>query len=247
MKNLSTILVLLMMLLSSMAYSQKTDYTQQENLVKNEISFEVLQVLNGVYQLSYERYIWNNFTGALGIGYKGKEGLIKLSGIDRERIKTDEIFYSGYQIAPEIRYYLKSTSNGQLLNGFYMGLYYKYSNYSSELNGDYISRSGTPYDLEFDMKLSISSVGFMIGYKLPISKHLNIDFMIAGPGAGNYNFQFINKKDLPQEFYEDFNEALEQYSILDFLNSDFRFSEIDNRSKFSTFSFRYGIAIGYTF
>ncbi|MCX7548074.1 DUF3575 domain-containing protein [Xanthomarina sp. F1114] len=236
-----------MVFISSMAYSQETDHTPENSLVKNEISFEVLQVLNGVYQLSYERYIWNNFTGTLGVGYKGKEGLIKLSGIDRERIKTDEVFYSGFQIAPEIRYYLKNTSNGNYLNGFYMGLYLKYSNYKSELNGIYIARDNTPYDLEFDMKLNISSVGFMVGYKLPITKHLNIDFMIAGPGTGNYNFEFINKKDLPEEFYDDFNDALEEYSILDFINSDFRFSEVNNRSKFSAFSFRYGIAIGYTF
>lgn len=172
--------------------------------------------------------------------------MIKLSGIDKERLKTDEVFYSGYQIAPEIRYYLKNTSNNNL-NGFYLGLYYKYSNYKSELNGSYYTETGIPYDLEFDMKLDISSLGFLIGYKLPVTKHINIDFMIAGPGTGNYDFEFVNKKDLPEEFYEDFNEALEQYSILDFINSDFRFSEVNSRSKFSAFSFRYGIAVGYTF
>ena len=48
-------------------------------------------------------------------------------------------------------------------------------------------------------------------------------------------------------FYENLNDALEEYSILDFINGDFRFSNIDSRSKFSAFSFRYGIALGYTF
>jgi len=87
----------------------------------------------------------------------------------------------------------------------------------------------------------------MVGYKLPITKRFNIDFIIAGPGAGNYNASIVNKKDLPDEFYENLNEALENYSILDFINSDFRFSNIDSRSKFSAISFRYGIALGYTF
>ncbi|WP_417854652.1 hypothetical protein [Xanthomarina gelatinilytica] len=117
-------------MLSSSLFSQELENSKSRKLVKNEISFEVLQVINGVYQLSYERYIWNNFTGSLAFGYKGKEGLIKHSGIDKERLKTDEVFYSGYQIAPEIRYYLKNTSNNNL-NGFYLGLYYKYSNYKS--------------------------------------------------------------------------------------------------------------------
>ncbi|WP_417854653.1 hypothetical protein [Xanthomarina gelatinilytica] len=44
------------------------------------------------------------------------------------------------------------------------------------------------------MKLDISSLGFLIGYKLPVTKHINIDFMIAGPGTGNYDFEFVNKK-----------------------------------------------------
>lgn len=241
-----SVISITLLLLSSSLFSQELENSNSRKLVKNEISFEVLQVINGVYQLSYEKYIWNNFTGSLAFGYKGKEGLIKLSGIDKERLKTDEVFYSGYQIAPEIRYYLKNTSNNNL-NGFYLGLYYKYSNYKSELNGSYYTETGIPYDLEFDMKLDISSLGFLIGYKLPVTKHINIDFMIAGPGTGNYDFEFVNKKDLPEEFYEDFNEALEQYSILDFINSDFRFSEVNSRSKFSAFSFRYGIAVGYTF
>ncbi|UPS91118.1 hypothetical protein [Bizionia sp. M204] len=128
-----------------------------------------------------------------------------------------------------------------------MGAYYKYSNYKSELDGSYTGTDGFIYDLEFDMKLDISSVGLMLGYKLPITKHLNIDFIIAGPGAGNYNFKFINKKDLPEEFYEDLNQALEDYSILDFINGDFRFSQVNNRSQFNAFSFRYGISLGYTF
>ncbi|MFV0572879.1 MAG: DUF3575 domain-containing protein [Xanthomarina gelatinilytica] len=241
-----SVISITLLLLSSSLFCQELENSNSRKLVKNEISFEVLQVINGVYQLSYERYIWNRFTGSLAFGYKGKEGLIKLSGIDKERLKTDEVFYSGYQIAPEIRYYLKNTSNNNL-NGFYLGLYYKYSNYKSELNGTYFTEAGTPYDLQFDMKMNISSLGFLIGYKLPVTKHINIDFMIAGPGAGNYNFELVNKKDLPEEFYEDFNEALEQYSILDFINSDFRFSEVNSRSKFSAFSFRYGIAVGYTF
>lgn len=87
----------------------------------------------------------------------------------------------------------------------------------------------------------------MFGYKLPISKHFNIDFMIAGPGTGHYNFKLENEKDLPDEFYDDLNTTLEKYSLLDFINSDFRFSDVNRRSKFSALSFRYGIAIGYTF
>lgn len=239
-------LLLILFLISNNSYSQELDTPTEAKMVKNEVSFEVLQLINGVYQLSYERYIWNNFTGALALGYKGKEGIVKLSGVDTDQIKTGDVYYTGYQIAPEIRYYLKNTSKGNL-NGFYLGLYLKFSDYKSTLSGTYIDDEGVNYDMEFDLKLDITSVGLMIGYKLPVTKHLNIDFLIAGPGSGKYNFQIENKKDLPEEFYEDLNNALEEYDLLDIINSDFRFSNVNNKSAFSALSFRYGIAIGYTF
>ncbi|QDO94833.1 DUF3575 domain-containing protein [Formosa sediminum] len=240
--------LLIITCISVNVYAQDINYDTDEvyNNYTNEISFEVPQILNAVYQLSYERYIWKNFTANLGIGYKGKEGLVKLSGLDGEHIKTDEIFYTGYQIIPEIRYYLKSTARKPLI-GFYFGAYFKYSNYNSDFDGDYINQYEEHLSFEFDMSTSVSSVGLMFGYKLPISKHFNIDFMIAGPGAGHYNFKFKNSKDLPDEFYDDLNEALEDYTILDLINSDFKFSKVNRSSKFSAFSFRYGIAIGYMF
>ena len=242
--NFSFLLVLF--LVSTASFSQEQETKPQKTSVNNEISFEVLQVINGVYQLTYERYIWNNFSASLSLGYKGKEGLIKLSGIDTEQLKTDEVFYTGYQIAPEVRYYLKSTSKNNL-DGFYFGAYLKYSNYKSNLEGTYVSTDNINYGLKFDMELDVTSVGLMLGYKLAVTKHLNIDFLIAGPGSGRYNFQIKNEEDLPEEFYDDLNDALEDYSILDFINSDFRFSDVNRKSKFSAFSFRYGIAVGYTF
>ena len=247
MKN-SLRLILLFTLISPFAYSQDLDLSKEKNYTNynNEVSFDVLQVINGVYQFGYERYVWNNFSASLSVGYKGKEGLVKISGLDGEKIKTGDIYYTGYQIVPEVRYYLKNTGN-KTLTGFYFGAYLKYSNYKSDLDGSYISSSGTPYVLEFDMEVDVTSVGFMIGYKLPLSKHFNIDFIIAGPGSGHYNFAFKNQEDLPDEFYEDLNTALEDYNLLDLMNSDFRFSNVNNNSKFTALSFRYGISIGYMF
>ena len=51
----------------------------------------------------------------------------------------------------------------------------------------------------------------------------------------------------PDEFYDDLNSALEDYSILDLIDADFKFNNNKLRSKFSALSFRYGISIGYSF
>lgn len=249
MKNIIKLSALLLLMFSvTLSFGQELENDSDKREIKNEISLEVLQIINGVYQISYERHIWDNFSAALAFGIKGKEGLVAFSGIDTDKIKTNELFYTGYMIAPEIRYYISGTSKfNKNLNGFYVGLYFKYSSFTSDLKGRYTDSNDIDYDIEFKADLDISSVGLMIGYKLQITKRFNIDFLIAGPGSGSYSFNLNNKKDLPDEFYEDLNDALEEYSVLDFINSDFRFSQVDNRSNFSAISFRYGIAVGYTF
>lgn len=238
----------LFLMISYSSFGQKSESDSDYRKVKNEFSFELLQVINGAYLFSYERQVWKNFSASLSLGYKGKEGLLNLSGIDREQLKTNDLFYTGYMIIPEVRYYVNGTSkHDHNLSGFYVGLYFKYSDYTSDLNGTYIDDAGINYNLAFDADLSVSSVGFMVGYKLPLAKGFNIDFLIAGPGSGSYKFDLTNTQDLPDEFYEDLNQALEDYNLLDIINSDFRFSQANNRTSFSALSFRYGISLGYTF
>lgn len=252
MKNISKLsaLLLVFLMISNTTLGQELEPESDYRKVKNQFSFELLQIINGAYLISYERTVWKNFSASLGLGYKGKEGLINVSGLDNDQIKTGDLYYTGFMIIPEIRYYVKGTSKHDYnLTGFYVGLYYKYSDYSSDLNGTYIDidDNNTEYTLAFDADLSVSSVGLMVGYKLQITKRFNIDFLIAGPGSGSYKFEIKNTEDLPESFYEDLNEALEEYSLLDIINSDFRFSEANNRTSFSAMSFRYGIALGYTF
>ena len=115
------------------------------------------------------------------------------------------------------------------------------------LNGTYINDALESFTIEFDADINVTSIGFMVGYKLPLSKRFSIDFLIAGPGAGFYKFSFVNKKDLPDEFYEDFNMALEKYSLFDLLDGDFKFEATNKKSNFTILSFRYGISLVYSF
>jgi hypothetical protein len=213
---------------------------------KNYVGIVLSDLINGSIQFKYERLIGKHISIGIGIAYKNEDGLIKLSGIDREQIKTSDITYSGFKIIPEVRYYINKTQQYSM-DGFYFGAYFKYSNYTSDLDGTYINDLAEEFIIEFDADIEVLSVGFMIGYKLPISKRLTIDFIIAGPGAAFHNFSLVNKRDLPDEFYEDFNEALENYSFLDFLDSDFRFSSTNLKSDVFLPAFRYGVTLGYSF
>lgn len=212
----------------------------------NEIGLSVSDLLNGAFQFKYERMVGEHISLSLGVGYKGDDGIIKLSELDRDKIKTDEITYSGIKLIPEVRYYVNKTTINSM-DGFYFGAYFKYSNYTSDLDGTYISDSDESFIVEFDAKINVASVGFMVGYKLPINNRLSIDFLIAGPGAGFHKYSLDNKRDLPDEFYDDLNNALDQYSLFDFMNADFEFSNVKSDSDLVLPAFRYGITLGYSF
>lgn len=213
---------------------------------KNEIGFSLSDLVNGAFQVNYERMVGKRISVGMGLGYKGDQGLIRLSGLDGDQLKTNDITYSGFKLIPEVRYYINSTTRYSM-DGFYFGAFVKYSNYSSDLDGTYIDSNNDSFIVEFDADFNVTSIGFMIGYKLPISKRFSINFLIAGPGVAFHNYELINRRDLPDEFYEDLNEALEEYSIFDFLNGDFRFSSLNGKTSFTLGSLRYGITLGYSF
>jgi hypothetical protein len=229
---------------SWLSFSQDEIVTKAKN---NQISFYATDAINGLYTISYERALGKHISVNLGFGYKTEEGLIVLSGIDTDQIKTNNITYSGYKIVPEFRYYLNESINGAMLSGFYFGAYLKYSDFNSDLIGTFINSEGESFDIAYKGDIAITSVGLMIGYKLPIGKRFFVDFLIAGPGSGSYKFKLDNTIPPPDEFYDALNQALENYSIFDLINADFEFNDRNLRSNFSVLSFRYGISIGYSF
>ena len=72
---------------------------------------------------------------------------------------------------------------------------------------------------------------------------LAINWLLGNAGI----WKLKNNLELPDEFYEDLIEALEDYSFFDFLESDFRFDVDDAKAKFLFPAFRYGITVAYTF
>ena len=214
--------------------------------VKNKVGLMVTDLINGSTLLSYERALGKHISVGLNAGYKGKEGLISLSGLDTEQLQTGDITYSGAKFIPEFRYYLNEKGN-KMLTGFYFGAYLKFLNYKSDLGGTFINSVGESFDVLYEGKIGVVSGGLMVGYKLDVSKRFSIDFLIAGPGAGNYNFKLKNIIPPPDEFYDALNEALEEYSILDFLNADFEFNDNKRSNNLFLPEFRYGITLGYSF
>lgn len=212
----------------------------------NEISWVWTEIIDGGLHLRYERKLGEHISAAISFGIKGEEGLVNLSGINTPKLQTSDITYAGFKILPEVRYYLSRTQQYNL-DGFYFGAYMKYTQYNSDLFGVYTSDEGQESRIDIDASLQLITLGLGIGYKLALGERWNMDFMIAGPGATRHRYKLKNNLELPDEFYEDIIEALEDYSFFDYLNSDFKFDVKDKRAKFLFPTFRYGVTIGYTF
>ncbi|MBT8296954.1 MAG: hypothetical protein KJO52_01355, partial [Maribacter sp.] len=69
-------------------------------LHNNELKFMVTDLINGSTLFGYERAFGEHIGVNLLVGYKGKNGLLKLSGLDTDIIKTDDLTYSGTRIIP---------------------------------------------------------------------------------------------------------------------------------------------------
>jgi hypothetical protein len=214
-------------------------------LFKNEAKLVVTDLLKGSYMFGYERAIGKHMGVALNFGYKSKDGLLKLSGLDTDFIKTDELTYDGFKIVPEFRYYIQEKTNG-MLTGFYFGAYVTIVQNKATLEGIYTNENGT-FPFQYDATVNTNSVGLMVGYKLKLSKRFNLDFLIAGPGAGSYRLKLKEVVAAPPEFWFDLNEALELISLADLINADFDFSPSNNSDSLILPSFRYAITLGYSF
>ena len=166
MKNSIPILCIFFCLFSISIYAQ--DEGAASN-TRNEIGIELTGFIDGQFQVFYERSLNEHWSLGLGIGGKSETGLLNISGIDRPSIKTGDVNYSGFKVIGEGRYYISGPERGNMM-GFYFGAYAKHSNYKSDILGTYIDDDEVVFAVDLTADFSITSFGFMVGYKLPVWK-----------------------------------------------------------------------------
>ncbi|MFM7217848.1 MAG: hypothetical protein ACKO1U_07505 [Bacteroidota bacterium] len=201
--------------------------------------------LFGTYQVHYERKILDRLSVVGGVGLKASSGIFEINGLQTESINLNDVDFSGYKILPEVRWYVSKEDPG--LWGFYAGLYYKYQKNSSNITGSYTSSDGSLVMVDMDLMLHSNTFGIELGYKLKVWKNLFADFIIAGPGLSAQRAIITENVQLPEKFYERFNEAADNYSVLKDLEPKLNFTKEDLDTKFITPHFRYGIKLGWAF
>ena len=97
--------IILFSIIATHVFAEKKDSVQY----KNEIGLVLTDLIDGSFQLSYERALGDHLSVKVGSAFKSKNGLVKLSGLDRDHIKTSDLNYDGFKIVPEFRYYLRNT------------------------------------------------------------------------------------------------------------------------------------------
>ncbi len=97
-----------------------------------------------------------------------------------------------------------------------------------------------------DTDLRTSNWGLEIGYKMNLGKGFFIDFLIAGPGLSHNRLELTEVNPVPQEFYDDINDSLEDFGIPRLLGDNIEVSA-NQRTNYTSIAFRYGIKIGHAF
>ena len=254
MKKLILLIVLAALAVGTMNAQTDPDlekYMRRRDGIKypNVLKVNTLAIAFNNVSLAYERGLVPRLSLVLAAGYKYSGNLPSILNPESNliQIKLDQI--QGYSFAPELRYYVKSC-DARILDGFYIGAYFRHSHYSTSAEFNY-----SPEDLpvEFynaDVAMNEYGVGISIGYQLMLWQRLSIDFMFFGPRYSNNHIGYEFDNNVSQEFLDDLsnhiNEVLNKYGF-DYTVDLKQDGENRASTSFSFANVKFGIGIGFAF
>lgn len=237
------ITIVILFICTSIAFGQEKE---QLEITKNHVSIDPFLLTFGTLQFQYEYQIGKNMSVGGSLGYKFSSGIFKAQGIQSPTLNTENIDFTGVKIMPEFRWYL---NNEQGIKGFYIGSYYRFFSYGTNISGSYVNNESSTNLIDLDVAINSHTIGFEAGYKIMLfkKKAFYLDFLIAGPGVSFNKVKFTENLEVADGFYSTLGQELSKYSILESLDIDD--INIDKNKGFNITlpAFRYGIKIGYCF
>ena len=215
----------------------------------NIIKINTLAIAFNNISLLYERSIVPRLSAGIGAGYKYGGPIPKVLTVDNSTINlnTDEI--RGYSITPEMRYYLR-TCDPNKQEGFYAGLYFKYTYYETAVNFDYYRLDNPVEFIHADMAMREYGVGIQLGYQLMLWERFSIDFLFVAPRVSNYTLAYRFDQMPSQEFFDDLSEYINE--VVDRFGGDYKVEikqegEGKARTSFPFVGARMGLSLGFAF
>lgn len=248
------ILLFLSFLMVAPIFSQDVDlekYLNRNKGVKypNIIKLNTLAIPFKNISLSYERSIKPRLSASIGVGYKygGVAPNIFIVGSSKIHVNMDEI--SGFTLTPEIRYYLRTCDRNKQ-EGFYAGMYFRYTYYQTAVKFDYLRVDKPIEHIHADMAMTEYGVGIQIGYQLMLWERLSVDFLFIGPRITRYNLGYKFNQMPSEEFFDDLSEYINEVIDGFGLDYDVAIKQQGGAKATTSFSFvssRFGISLGFAF
>jgi len=213
----------------------------------NFIGTDPFLPLFGTVAINYERAILPRMSLGIGFGQKLSSGILEISGIDNERLKTSDLSFEGIRILPEFRWYMSKSDKG--LTGFYVGVYYKYQTNNCAVSSIYTPDNvpATPANVNFDLRIRTHSAGLQLGYKLFAYKKFYADFLFAGIGLSRSELETEIESDVPEGYFDELSSGVKRFFILKGIKPKLVNRDDQLQATFTALSLRYGIKIGIGF
>ena len=241
-------------LIVNIAFAQEVP-SEEEKIKKedirrpNIIKVNTLSIAFKNISVIYERGILPRLSAGLGIGYKltGSEPTLFTVNSSEVSVNIDKI--KGVTITPEMRYYLRAC-DPSLLDGFYAGVYLRYSRYWTEAKFDYMPLNAPIEQYKANMELSEFGLGLQLGYQMMIKERFTIDFLFFGPRISNYQFTYEFSEPPGEEFLGDLSDYINE--VVDRFGYDYNVNiekagEKSGRTSFGFANMRFGLSLGVAF
>lgn len=249
--------LLVVVLISTHILISQEDYQLEKYLKRSEgfkypnvIKINSLALPFSNISMTYERALLPRFSFLVSAGYKYSGDEPQILNANNSTIIADMKKITGYSFTPEVRYYLKSCEP-HLLEGFYAGLYLRYTFMNTGVEFTYfpeVELQVEAYDA--DLALSEFGVGIQLGYQLMLWERFSIDFMFFGPRASRYDIQYEFDQEVTQDFLDELsdqiNEILNQFEI-DYNVQLEQKGGTKANARFTFANVRFGIGLGFAF
>jgi len=215
----------------------------------NIIKVNSLGLLFENFSVMYERGLNNDFSASLGFAYRSASSLPSFLDQEDTDFDVSSNGVDGFTLTPEFRWYVRNYRDSRPWEGFYIGLYGRYTNYSTELMIHYLQSDDSFVDVTVDADLYEIGFGLQLGYQMVIKERFTIDFLIFGPRTSKYKLKFAFDENATEDFYDDLetriNDVLDRFLLNG--NVDFKDFSQNVKNNFNFANLRYGIAFGFAF